>query len=62
MRLYDKIKKRKEVNIIMKIVASDFDGTLYRNGTITQEEKKQLRNGGNAEIFLGLLREEIINL
>ena len=34
----------------MKLVASDFDGTLYRNGTVTEEEKQaisQWRKNGN---------------
>lgn len=28
----------------MKLVASDFDGTLYRNGTVTEEEKQAISN------------------
>lgn len=34
----------------MKIAASDFDGTLYRNGTVTEEEKEAIskwRKNGN---------------
>lgn len=34
----------------MKIAASDFDGTLYRNGTVTEEEKNAIarwRKNGN---------------
>ena len=37
----------------MKLVASDFDGTLYRNGTVTEEEKQEIyleavKNNGHA--------------